>query len=154
MEMRRKDRQMPEDFAWSVVDRCEYAFLAMVAEDGGPYCVPLTIARVGNTVYFHGAMAGRKAQCLRAGPQVCLTCVGDTQIQQEAYSTLYESAVAFGMAAEVTEEGEKTEALRQLCLRHTPENMTGFAQALAADLGHTAVWKVTVEEITGKAKRR
>lgn len=152
-EMRRKERQMPEEFAWEVVDQCEYAFLAMTAEDGGPYGLPVTIVREGRGVYFHSAMAGRKVNCLRQEPRVCLTCVGDTQIQPKKFTTLYESAVAFGTAAEVTEEAEKIHALRLLCQRHTPDNMEAFDSAVAASLARTGIWKITVEEITGKAKR-
>ena len=98
-EMRRKDRQMPTEFAWDVVDKCEYAFLAMVAEDGGPYGLPVTIVRDGENVYVHSAMEGRKVDCLRSHPVVCLTCVGNTEIQQDRFTTLYESAVAFGTAS-------------------------------------------------------
>jgi hypothetical protein len=152
-EMRRKDRQMPEEFAWQVVDKCEYAFLAMTAEDGAPYGLPVTIVRKGGAVYFHSAMEGRKIDCLRKSPRVCLTCVGDTQVQQDRFTTLYESAVAFGTAAEVTEDGEKIEALRLLCQRHTPGNMGNFDQAIAASLPRTAIWKITIEKITGKAKQ-
>lgn len=153
MEMRRKDRQMSEAFAWEVVDKCEYAFLAMSAEDGAPYGLPVTIVRSGNAVYFHSAMEGRKIDCLRREPRVCLTCVGDTQIQQNRFTTLFESAVAFGTASEVTDDAEKIEALRILCQRHTPDHMAGFDAAIRASLKRTAVWKITVEEITGKAKR-
>ncbi|MDD7602536.1 MAG: hypothetical protein PUK54_08090 [Firmicutes bacterium] len=35
--MRRKDREMPEDFVWSVTDRCEYAVLSMSDPEGLPY---------------------------------------------------------------------------------------------------------------------
>lgn len=153
VEMRRKDRQMPVEFAWNVVDSCEYAVLTVTAEDGTPYGVPVTIVRNGNTVYFHGAAEGRKTVCLRAHPRVCLTCVGHTQVQQAKYTTLYESAVAFGTAAEVTEKAEKVEALRRLCQRHAPDNMAGFDTAIKASLHRTAVWKITVEEITGKANQ-
>lgn len=153
MEMRRKDRQMPEEFAWQVVDKCEYAFLAMTAEDGSPYGLPVTIVRDGDAVYFHSAMEGRKVRCLRQHPSVCLTCVGDTQVQQDRFTTLYESAVAFGTACEVTEDAEKIKALRLLYQRHTPENMAGFDAAVQASLKRTAIWRITVEEITGKAKR-
>ena len=52
MEMRRKDRQMSEEFAWEVLDKCEYAFLAMTAEDGTPYGLPLTIVRDADTCIF------------------------------------------------------------------------------------------------------
>jgi hypothetical protein len=84
---------------------------------------------------------------------VCLTCVGDTQVQQDRFTTLYESAVAFGTASEVTEDNEKIEALRLLCQRHTPDNMGNFDQAINASLKRTAIWKIDVESITGKAKR-
>lgn len=153
MEMRRKDRQMPEDFAWEVVDKCEYAFLAMTAEDGGPYGLPVTIVRDGRAVYFHSAMEGRKTVCLRQHPRVCLTCVGDTRVPEGKFTTLFESAVAFGTAAEVTAEEEKIHALRLLCQHHTPDNMADFDRAIAASLRRTAIWKIAVEEITGKAKR-
>lgn len=150
--VRRKDRARPAEFAWGVVDTCEYAFLAMTVEDGTPYGVPLTIAREGNCIYFHCALEGRKVACLRCQPRVCLTCVGETQIQQEHFTTLYQSAVAFGLAAEVTEEREKLEALRLLCRRHTPDNMAQFEEAAARSLARTGIWKITVEEISGKEK--
>ena len=153
MEMRRKDRQMPEEFAWEVVDKCEYAFLAMTAEDGTPYGLPVTIVRKDKQVYFHSAMEGRKVRCLRANPRVCLTCVGDTEIQQDRFTTLYQCAVAFGTVEEVTEETEKIEALRLLCQRHTPDNMADFDRAVQTSLARTGIWKITVEEMTGKAKR-
>ena len=84
---------------------------------------------------------------------MCLTCVGDTAIQQDRFTTLFESAVAFGTAAEVTEDGKKTEALRLLCLRHTPDNMADFDRAVNASLSRTGIWKISVEEITGKSNR-
>lgn len=152
-EMRRKDRQMPEEFAWEVVDKCEYAFLAMTAEDGSPYGLPVTIARGGRAIYFHSALEGRKAECLRRSPRVCLSCVGETQVPPGKFTTLFESAVAFGRAEEVTEDDEKIHALQLLCQRHTPDNMADFPRAVAKSLGRTGVWRITVEEITGKAKR-
>ncbi len=34
--MRRKDREMPEVFAWQVVDKCEWAVLGVVDFSGNP----------------------------------------------------------------------------------------------------------------------
>ena len=153
MEMRRKDRQMPEEFAWEVVDRCEYAVVAMTAGNGEPYCLPVNVVREGKNIYFHSAMAGRKAESLRLHPRVCLTCVGENQVLPERYTTLYASAVAFGTARELTDDGEKREALRLLCQRYAPDHMDLFDGAMAASLSRTAVWCIAVEEITGKSNR-
>ena len=83
---------MPEEFAWEVVDKCEYAFLAMTAEDGSPYGLPVTIARGGRAIYFHSALEGRKVECLRRFSRVCLCCVGDTRVPPGKFTTLFESA--------------------------------------------------------------
>ena len=101
--MRRRDRQIPEKQAWEILDQCDYAVLAMTAEDGSPYCVPLNVVREGQSVYFHGAQAGRKAACLQKEPRVCLTCVETCEIVPERYTTRYASAVAFGRVTEVEE---------------------------------------------------
>lgn len=151
--MRRKDREMPGDFAWEVADKCEWAVLSMTDQEGGPYCVPVTIAREGNRVYFHSAKEGRKTDCMRGDPRVSMACVGDTQRARDEFTTRFESAVLFGRAREVEDREEKVHALRLICQRHTPENMGNFDGAIEKSLGVTAVWRVDVEEITGKCKK-
>ena len=152
--MRRKDRQMSEEFAWSVVDKCEYAVLSMIAEGGMPYAVTLTIVREGNNVYFHSAKEGRKIAALQKNPNVCLNCVGDTKLLPGETSTLFESAIAFGRAEEVESEEEMIRALRLLCQRHDPVSLNMFDKMTAGCMPRVSVWKIVVEEITGKAKQQ
>jgi len=144
---------MSQEFAWGVVDKCEYAFLAMVGADSTPYCIPITIARTGRSIYFHGAMEGRKVDFVRLHPRVCLTCVGDTLIQEAQFTTLYESAVVVGDVTEVLDSAEKAEALRLICQRHTPNAMAMFDRAVEQSLSHTAVFRIDAVEITGKCKQ-
>ncbi len=151
--MRRKDREMDKDFALAVVDKCEYAALALFAADGFPYCLPITIARDGDHIYFHSAKEGKKIEALHQDPHVCLACVGDTQRLEHKFTTEFESAIVFGLAAEVTEKEEKLLALRLLCQRHNPDNMSKFAEAARKGLPRTAIWRITIQEITGKRKK-
>ena len=44
--------------------------------DGTPYAVPVNMTRAGEWLYFHCAREGKKMDCLRACPQVCVTAVG------------------------------------------------------------------------------
>lgn len=151
--MRRKDREMSKAFALSVADRCEYAVLSMTDMQHNPYCVPISIVRAGDVIYFHCAAKGEKLICLRANPQVCLACVGDTRRMPNAFTTEYESAIIRGTVSEVIDVQEKTEALRLLCERHTPTNMSNFAQETAHSLARTAVWQIKIEVITGKCNK-
>ncbi len=151
--MRRKDRQMPADFAFSVADKCEYAVLSMIDPAGAPYCVPVTIARDGNAIYFHSAKDGEKINALRANPSVCMACVGDTKRATDKFTTEFESAIIRGEACEVTDDNEKIHALRLICLRHTPSNMANFDAAIQKSLSRTAVWKICITSVTGKRKK-
>ena len=151
--MRRRDREMPEGFALSVADKCEYAVLSMTDTDGDPYCVPVSIAREGMTLYFHSAKEGFKAEAMRKHPKVCVACVGDTPLVPEQFTTEYESAVIRGTAHEVSDEEEKRKALRLICERYAPSNMGGFEKAVSESLFRTAIWRIEIAEITGKRKK-
>lgn len=151
--MRRSDREMPAEFALGVADKCEYAVMSMVDPKGEPYCVPLSIARSGDKIYFHSAKDGFKLDCLRKNPSVCIACVGDTKRAADKFTTEFESAIIRGVCTEVTRDAEKTEALRLICEKHTPSNMADFDNAIARSLARTAVFAVTIESITGKRKK-
>jgi nitroimidazol reductase NimA-like FMN-containing flavoprotein (pyridoxamine 5'-phosphate oxidase superfamily) len=151
--MRRKDREMPEEFARMVADKCEWAVLSMVDPEGKPYCIPITIVREDQAIYFHSARDGFKVECLKNNGAVCLTCVGETCRIPDKFTTEYESAIIRGIAGEVLDEQEKIRALRLLCRRHTPTNMSNFDKAIAESLAHTLVWRIDIEMMTGKCKK-
>lgn len=149
-EMRRKDRQLPEETAWEIADRCLYAVLSLTAEDGSAYGVPIHVVREGQDFYFHCAREGRKSRCLQRQPRVCLTFVEDAQVVQERFTTRYRSAIAFGTAAEVTDPAEKTAALEKLCRRYSPDVGPEAVSRELEAAPRTAVWRIRVEFITGK----
>lgn len=151
--MRRIDREMDRDFALMVVDKCEYATLAMIDTDGTPYCLPISIARDEDIIYFHSAKDGRKIDALRNDPNVCMSCVGDTLRAKDKFTTEFESAILRGKASEVTEDEEKIHGLKLICERHTPTNMHEFDTAIEKSLFRTGVWKIEIADITGKRKK-
>lgn len=151
--MRRHDREMPEAFALAVCDKCQYAVLSMVDPSGQSYCIPITIARFEDEIYFHCAHSGFKIACLRSDNRVCLACVGDTKPASDKFTTEYESAIIRGTASQVMGEEEKIMALRLICQRHTPANMNNFDEAIKRSLSRTSVWKIKIAEISGKRKK-
>ena len=107
--------------------------------------------RGGNYLYIHCAQAGEKTDCLNHQPQVCVTCVeGGAWVDQPALTTRYASAVMLGRAEELTDEADKVKALRLLCMRLAPEHPRSHGD-FSECRGKTAVWRITVEQITGKA---
>ena len=151
--MRRKDRQMPEEFALKVIDKCSFAQVAMTDLQGKPYCVPLSVAREGHTIYFHSAAEGRKADILSTSPNVYVSCVGDVTPSHDKFTTEFESAGFCGTAAQVTDKSEKIKAISLICEKYTPANMDSFDSAIERSLDRTSVWRISIEDLTGKRKK-
>ena len=154
--MRRKDRERDRAFAYEVIDRCEYGVAALGGAEDSPYCVPLSLVRLGDVLYFHCALEGTKLDRLRQNPRVCISFVGSNQAAKDKFTTYFQSANVTGTASEVTDDGEKIRALRALCEKLTPANMAGdnFDRAIAKSLPRTGVWRIQMEEVTGKEKPR
>ena len=114
--MRRKEKERDAAFAWQVLRCAPYAVIAMTAEDGTPYCVPVNQVadEAGNAVYFHCAGAGRKWEILTKEPKVCLTAVSKAEIVPGKLTTAYDSAVVRGRTLVVCDAEEKWHALRLL----------------------------------------
>ena len=147
--MRRTDRQRDAAFAWEVFDRAPYAVLSVRDGEGG-YGIPVSPARVGERIYFHGAAAGKKPQCLARWPEATLTAA--EVLGPERFSVRYRSAVIRGRVVPVEDGAEKIEALRAITRRHCPEDLTGFDAYAPPILKGTCVWRMDVSEITGKER--
>lgn len=156
--MRRHDREKDEDFALNVIDNSPYGTLAMIDLNGNPYCIPLSTARIGKKIYFHCAKEGEKIDILSKNSKVCVSFVTNVnpfvETEKASYSTEYASAVVKGTAKQVTDDAEKTEGLRAICMHYTPNEMQVFDMAIARSLPRTDVWSIDIEEITGKERIR
>lgn len=150
--MRRTDRERDKSFALEVIDQCEYGVAAFSAGGEAPYCIPLSLVRVGDELYFHCAMEGHKLDLLRADPKVCVSFVSSNTAAKDSFTTYFKSTVVVGSAYEVVDEAAKIQALRALCLKLTPTNMDNFDRAIEKSLSRTGVWGIHMEQVTGKEK--
>lgn len=156
--MRRSDREQSRAFALELIDRCSYGVVSISTGEDTPYCLPLSLVRVENSLYFHCAKQGRKVELLGRNPRMCVTFVGSDVpafVAPAMYTSYFQSVIATGTACEVTDDGEKVSALRALCQKLTPDHMgEHFEQAIKQSLDATAVWRIDMDQITGKAKLR
>ena len=157
VKMRRSDRARGPEFCYELMDRCTHGVVAVSSDEGAPYCLPLSLVRVGDSLYFHGAKDGRKLDLMRKHPQVCVTFVGKDEpsfLPPCEYTTFFQSVIATGTAHEVTDREERIMALHALCQKLTPEAVTGpvFEAALKESYRFTAVWRIDLDEVMGKEK--
>ncbi len=151
--MRRRDRELSEAEALQLLQEAEWGVLATVDEAGWPYAVPVNHAVVDGTLVLHCATTGHKLDNLAFNPKVsyCVVTVAETLPLE--LSTRYASAIVFGRAELLTEDREKREALRALGLRFAKEHPDLVEGEIEKDLFRTAVVRLQMERITGKAHR-
>ena len=149
--MRRKDRQRDAAFAWSVFDRVPYGVLSLRDGDGG-YGVPLSPARIGEKVYFHCAMEGKKLACIAQWPEATLTVAEAGE--PDYFSVCFSSAILRGKVTIVEDEAEKREALLAIARRYCPDLMGEADHYLQGQLSSTCVCRMDAREITGKERKK
>lgn len=149
------------DAAWAleVMDKAPYITVSMTDGEGMPYAVPLSLARTDEqTFYFHCALEGKKLDILQTNPNVCLTavtkCKPTVGPKDGSFTLEFKSAIAFGRAELVTDDTEKREALRAICLRFLPHHMEAFDAAVDRSMSRTAIVRITLTEPpVGKRKQ-
>lgn len=151
--MRRIDKQTSIEKAWGIFDESDYALVSMIHE-GKPYCCALSVARIGEMLYFHSAKKGEKISALRTYPDVCLHAVARMKNVQEIFSVYYASCTIKGRAYEVVNAEEKHRALLAICEKFATENMQLAEKEIQGAIAMCGVWSIEVDEITGKVNQK
>ena len=158
--MRKVSREMPAEWALEVMRKAPYITVSFIRKDGSAYGLPLSLASAedGRVWYFHCALEGEKLEAIEAHPEVCLSAVSKCSPtvgpKDGSFTLQYRSAVAFGRAEQVFDEGEKIRALRLICERFLPRHMDAFDESVRRSLHRTAVVRITLTaQPTGKRKQ-
>jgi nitroimidazol reductase NimA-like FMN-containing flavoprotein (pyridoxamine 5'-phosphate oxidase superfamily) len=150
--MRRADRAIPDNEAQHILQVGEYGVLSTVSADGQLYGVPVSYAYTGEAIYFHCAVEGHKLDNLNSNNRVSFCVVGQTQVLPDKFATNYESVIVFGKAFEVVDD-EKYAGLVELLKKYSPDFLEKGERYINGDGDKARVYKITIEAMTGKARR-
>lgn len=171
--MRRQDREMSREFGLAVIDSAPYGVMGLVDQNGCPYTVPLSLVRYGEALYFHSATSGKKKDAIDHHPVVSLSFVSQVEAPQlfseeqvqrliehkqngelasKVFTTTFASAWVLGTIALVTDEQEKSLALKLLCERFTPRYAPYCEKVIESSLNLVDIYKVTIQQLTAKRK--
>lgn len=160
-QVRRRDRAVA-DPAWieELLRRAPVGTLATV-HDGQPFVNTnlFVYDETAGAIYLHTARVGRTRVNLGQGEPVCFTVhtmgrmlPADTALE---FSVEYAGVVVFGRGAVVTDAAEARHGLELLLAKYAPHLQPGRDYRPIADpeLRRTAVYRIQIEEWTGKQKR-
>jgi nitroimidazol reductase NimA-like FMN-containing flavoprotein (pyridoxamine 5'-phosphate oxidase superfamily) len=158
---RTRVRRLPERGSqeWAVIaailDEALVCHVGFVV-DGSPVVIPTGHARVGTTLYLHGSPASRMLRTVAQGVDVCVTAtVIDGLVLARSlfhHSINYRSVVAFGRAVEVTDLGEKEQALCAFAEHVLPGRAAEVRPPNVRELKATRVLAMQVDEASAKLR--
>lgn len=120
-----------------------------------PYVVPLSFGMETDgekiMLYFHGAKEGKKVELIKRDNHVCVEAdiLRGYKAHDESVTADYKSIIAFGVCEELTDFKERAKGIR-LLLEHC--GTAGYSAEECAALPFTAVYKVTIDSISGKQR--
>lgn len=155
-EVRRKDYLLTEQEACYVIEHTNNAVLGTADASGTPYAVPITPLLLDGKIYFHGTKdpKSRKLNNLEQNPRVSIVWVGADPLKEDEFTVKYISAMVSGHARRITDPKQ----MRAIFDRYT-QRFAGFQTAakqhetINGSIGAVALWEVTIDKITGKARR-
>lgn len=134
------------DAAWGV--------LVMIDGDR-PYAVPMNHAYVNGRILLHGALEGRKLDCIRRSPNVSYVVarqdapVADDGSQHGACHLDCDSVLCVGRARIVDDLAERAAVLNEYARWYNP----AAGELSAERVGRCAAIEITVTEMTARRER-
>lgn len=152
--VRRQDRLLDEERAYTLLREGEYGVLSMVDEDGNAaYGIPVNFVWDGtNAIYLHCAPQGRKLRCIAAHPDVSFCVVGATHVVSHKFTTGYESIVLDCQAHTGLDTEERKHALQLLLQKYSPHDMTVGQKYAEKSFHRTEIIKLEIRRFSGKCK--
>lgn len=173
--MRRKDREMDAIFGRKVIDKSKYASISVVDESGLPYGIPISTVRVGDKLYLHSAMGGRKVELFTPDKAVCMVFVADVHVPElysteelnemandesrssllarRVFTTEFGSAVVKGKINIIDDQKERVTAFTALCKKYCPGKEYLINAAIRAGAQRAYIYGVDILELTAKRKK-
>ncbi len=149
--MRRKRQLLSEAETIAMLQSCSSGVLAVQGDDDYPYAVPLSFAFEDGRLFFHSAMAGHKIDAISRNEKVSFCVIAADDVVQSTFTTHFRSAIVFGRARILTEDGEKRHALESLVRKYSPDYLEAADSEIERDWNRVCAIELAIEYMTGKA---
>jgi nitroimidazol reductase NimA-like FMN-containing flavoprotein (pyridoxamine 5'-phosphate oxidase superfamily) len=156
--MKRNDKEITTiNEKIDIINKCKVCRIGL-SENNKPYIVTLNYGYDFNnnslTLFFHSAKEGRKMDIIKTNNNSCFEINCDTQLIEGEkackYSYSFKSIIGFGKIIFMEDSKDKIFGLNKIMKHQTGKNdIFIFSQE---ELNKVAVYKMVVDEFTGKQK--
>jgi len=136
-----------------VIGRCQVCHVAMVDQEGDPYLVPMNFGFSDDIIYLHSAQEGKKIDCLKHHPYVCINFTIDHVLRYQnenvacSWSMKYRSVNCYGTVEFLEDPEEKRMALDIIMKQYTDRQFSYNPPSIR----EVRCWKIKVSRFDGRA---
>ena len=148
--MRRKDREITDRTEIDAILHEAMVCRIGLADENGPYVVPVCFGYEDGSLYIHSAPEGKKIVMLEKNPRCCFEAdICDQVIRGDrpcSWGMRYRSVIGYGTAVILTDPEEKRHGLNCI-MRHYHGGTHEFSER---DIRSVTVIRIVIDSITGK----
>lgn len=147
-KIRKIKNEIDKDAVDSLLHSCRRGVLSMNGEDGYPYAIPVNYYydEANQKIYFHGAKAGYKVDCLNRNDKVCFTVFGNESIKDLEWAPYVQSVVVFGRCHLVDTDNE---VLKTFMMKYYPD-VDLIDKVIEEDAKFVQMYEISIEHKSGK----
>jgi nitroimidazol reductase NimA-like FMN-containing flavoprotein (pyridoxamine 5'-phosphate oxidase superfamily) len=150
-KMRRYKAEMSKEETVSLLERCDEGVLGTIGTNGYPHTVPINYVYYNEKIYMHSAKEGFKLSNIEKNQKVSFTVYDNVYIDEEKFTTKYESAIVYGIAKVIP--GNK-EVLMELIKKYSNSFLNEGFKYVEKSFDTTFLIEITIEHMTGKIRKR
>ena len=147
-KIRKIKNEIDKDAVDSLLRSCRRGVLSMNGEDGYPYAIPVNYYydEANQKIYFHGAKAGYKVDCLKSCDKVCFTVFGNESIKDLDWAPYVQSVIVFGRCHLVDTDNE---VLKTFMMKYYP-SVDLIDKVIEEDSKFVQMYEISIEYKSGK----
>lgn len=150
-KMRRSKAEMSKEDTISLLKKCDEGVLGTIGTNGYPHTTPINYVYYNDTLYMHSAKEGYKLRNIEKNPKVSFTVYDDVYIDEEQFTTKYQSAIVYGIARVIP--GNK-EVLMELIKKYSNSFLKEGFQYVDKSFDTTFLIEITIDHMTGKERKK
>ena len=150
-KMRRSKAEMNIEDTISLLTRCDEGVLGTIGINGYPHTTPINYVYYNKKIYMHSAKEGYKLRNIENNDKVSFTVYDGIYIDEEKFTTKYQSAIAYGIAKIIP--GNK-EILMELIKKYSKSFAAEGLEYVNKSFDTTFLIEITIDHITGKIRKK
>jgi nitroimidazol reductase NimA-like FMN-containing flavoprotein (pyridoxamine 5'-phosphate oxidase superfamily) len=138
----------------AIVDQCEVCYVGMVDGDS-PYVLPFNFAIEGDFLYLHSGPGGKKERILKNNNKVCVAFSTAYEMYRQneevacSWGMKFKSVLIYGKVDFIEANDKKIEILNKIMKKYSGRDDFKYNDPA---INNVVIYKIEIEEITGKAR--